>query len=166
MTDVGRYGRLNLEGTVLSKRKLQLLVQGGHVRGWNDPRLYTLIALKRRGIPPGAILSFVNSVGVTKANTSIETAKFEQDTRKYLETTVPRLMVVPDPIPVIVDSLPEDYLEMVDVDFPNDPNTEVRLLSLCHPRGSGHAVRPTKHTDRHSIVSQTTIHPQSLHRPQ
>lgn len=163
MTDPVRYGRLNLEGTVLSKRKLQQLVQGGHVRGWNDPRLYTLIALKRRGVPPGAILSFVNGVGVTKANTSIETAKFEQDTRKYLETTVPRLMVIPDPIPVIIDSLPEDYLEMVEVDFPNDPNTEVRLPSNRHRPAQVISCQVHDTLIKYVTVPQTTIHTQSLH---
>lgn len=59
------YGRLNLQGTVLSKRKIEKLVKEGHVRDWDDPRLYTLIALKRRGIPPGAILNFVNELGVS-----------------------------------------------------------------------------------------------------
>lgn len=89
--------------------------------GWDDPRLYTLIALRRRGVPPGAILSFVNELGVTKATTNIETKRFEQSVRRYLETTVPRLMLVLEPILVIIDNLPEDYVEMVEMPFSKDP---------------------------------------------
>jgi len=91
------------------------------VSGWDDPRLYTLIALRRRGVPPGAILSFVNELGVTKATTNIETKRFEQSVRRYLETTVPRLMLVLEPILVIIDNLPEDYVEMVEMPFSKDP---------------------------------------------
>ncbi|MCJ1361137.1 hypothetical protein MMC16_000234 [Acarospora aff. strigata] len=116
-----RYGRLNISGTVLSKRKIIELVTGKYVSGWDDPRLYTLIALRRRGVPPGAILSFVNELGVTKATTNIEIARFEQSVRRYLETTVPRLMLVLNPIPVIIDNLPDDYLEMLELPFSKDP---------------------------------------------
>ncbi|KAL4952918.1 tRNA synthetases class I, catalytic domain-containing protein [Aspergillus filifer] len=115
------YDRLNLAGTVLSKRKIADLIAHGHVRDWDDSRLYTLIALKRRGILPGAILSFVNGLGVSKATTTIEVKQFEQSVRHYLERTVPRLMIVLDPIPVIIDNLPEDHLEMVEVPFSKDP---------------------------------------------
>ncbi|EXJ78397.1 glutaminyl-tRNA synthetase [Capronia coronata CBS 617.96] len=105
------YGRLNVTGTVLSKRKIKKLVDDGIVSGWDDPRLYTLVALRRRGIPPGAILSFVNELGVTTAKTNIQIARFEQSVRKYLESTVPRLMLVLDPVPVIIDDLPDDHYE-------------------------------------------------------
>ena len=116
------YGRLNLTGTVLSKRKLNALVTGCYVRGWDDPRLYTLIALRRRGIPPGAILSFVNELGVTKNVTNIEINRFEQTLRSYLEFSVPRLMMVLDPIEVVIDDLPDDHLEMIEQPFaPKDP---------------------------------------------
>jgi glutaminyl-tRNA synthetase len=74
----------------MSKRALRKLVEGGIVRGWDDPRLYTLIAIKRRGIPPGALLAFINELGVTTARTIIPIARFEQTVRKYLESTVPR----------------------------------------------------------------------------
>lgn len=92
------------------------------VRDWNDPRLYTLIALRRRGIPPGAILSFVNELGVTTAVTSIQTARLDQTVRRYLETTVPRLMVVLDPVKVVIDNLPDDYIENVELPFGKDPS--------------------------------------------
>ncbi|KAL8687585.1 MAG: hypothetical protein Q9218_006289 [Villophora microphyllina] len=116
------YGRLNLTGTVLSKRKLLKLVEEKYVRGWDDPRLYTLIALRRRGIPPGAILAFVNELGVSTALTNIQIVRFEQSVRKYLEQTVPRLMLVLDPISVIIDNLPDDYVEDIELPFsPKDP---------------------------------------------
>ena len=97
--------------------------------GWNDPRLYTLIALRRRGIPPGAILSFVNELGVTKAKSNIEVVRFEQSVRRYLEYTVPRLMLVLDPVPVVLDNLPDDHLEMCEVPFSKDPAFGVSITT-------------------------------------
>lgn len=117
------YGRLNLTGTVMSKRKLNQLVKEGYVRGWDDPRLYTLISLRRRGIPPGAVLSFINELGVTKNLINIEIVRFEQAIRSYLEFSVPRLMMVLDPILVVIDDLPDDYVEMIEQPFsPKDPS--------------------------------------------
>ena len=116
-----RYGRLSVSGTVLSKRKITKLVNEGHVRSWDDPRLYTLPALRRRGVPPGAILAFVNELGVTKATTVIEIKRFETSVRRYLEATVPRLMLVLDPIKVVIDSLPDDHMEMLEMPYSKDP---------------------------------------------
>ncbi|KAJ6020951.1 hypothetical protein N7540_006455 [Penicillium herquei] len=115
------YGRLNLTGTVLSKRKIIKLVNDGYVRDWDDPRLYTLIALRRRGIPPGAILNFVNDLGVTKSGSNVQTAKFEFSVRQFLETTVPRLMVVTEPLKIIIDDLPDDHEELLEMPFSKDP---------------------------------------------
>ncbi|ODH49994.1 glutamine-tRNA ligase [Paracoccidioides brasiliensis] len=115
------YGRLNVTGTILSKRDIMKLIDGGHVGGYDDPRLFTLVGLRRRGVPPGAILSFVNELGVTKAKTNIQAHRFEQSVRRYLETTVPRLMVVMKPLKVVIDDLPEDYLEMVELPYSKDP---------------------------------------------
>ncbi|KAM3086294.1 Glutaminyl-tRNA synthetase [Clarireedia jacksonii] len=106
------YGRLSITGTVLSKRKLKKLVDEKYVRGWNDPRLYTLIGIKRRGVPPGAILEFINELGVTTAPTNIQLARFDQTVRKYLELTVPRLMMVLDPVPVVIEDAEEMDLEI------------------------------------------------------
>lgn len=111
------YGRLNLTGTIMSKRKIARLVKEGKVLDWDDPRLYTLVALRRRGVPPGAILSFVNELGVTTARSNIQTVRFESSIRKYLELTVPRIMVVVDPIQVVIENLPEDYEEVVENAF-------------------------------------------------
>jgi glutaminyl-tRNA synthetase len=106
------YGRLNITGTVLSKRKIAKLVNEKYVRGWDDPRLFTLIAIKRRGVPPGAILEFVNELGVTTNPTNIQLARFDQTVRKYLEVTVPRLMLVLDPIPVVIEDAEEVELDI------------------------------------------------------
>lgn len=111
-----------MSGTILSKRKIIALIENGHVHDWDDPRLYTLIALRRRGVPPGALLSFVKELGVTKAASTIDVKRFEQVVRRYLETTVPRLMLVLDPIPVIIENLPDDYIEMVELPFSKDPS--------------------------------------------
>ncbi|OAX80348.1 glutamine-tRNA ligase [Emergomyces africanus] len=115
------YGRLNVTGTILSKRDIVKLIDGGHVGGYDDPRLYTLVGLRRRGVPPGAILSFVNELGVTKAKTNIQVHRFEQSVRRYLETAVPRLMVVMEPLKVVIDDLPEDHVEMVELPYSKDP---------------------------------------------
>ena len=111
------YGRLNITGTIMSKRKIKQLVDEQYVSGWDDPRLYTLVALRRRGIPPGAILSFVNELGVTTGKTNIQIVRFEQTVRKYLEQTVPRLMLVLDPIPIMITDLPPTHLEELSNDF-------------------------------------------------
>ncbi|PLW46493.1 hypothetical protein PCASD_06299 [Puccinia coronata f. sp. avenae] len=108
------YGRLNLEGTVMSKRKIMKLVKEGHVEGWDDPRLYTLIALRRRGVPPEAILKFVNSLGVATAVSNIAIHRFEQTVRQHLELTTPRLMMVLQPIKVTIENLPEEHLEFIE----------------------------------------------------
>ncbi|KAI0772040.1 glutaminyl-tRNA synthetase [Trametes elegans] len=104
------YGRLNLTGTIMSKRKILQLVKEGHVRDWDDPRLYTLIALRRRGVPPGAILSFVSSLGVSTSATNIQAVRFEQTIRQYLEGSVSRLLMVLRPLKVIIENLQEDFL--------------------------------------------------------
>ncbi|KAF2456275.1 tRNA synthetases class I, catalytic domain-containing protein [Lineolata rhizophorae] len=143
------YGRLNVAGTILSKRRIQMLVDGTTVevkgpdgstttktipptvRGWDDPRLYTLVAIRRRGVPAEALLNFVRELGVTDALTNIQITRFEATVRKYLERSVPRLMLVLDPIPVVIEDLPEDYDEELAVPFdPKKPDGESRLVPL------------------------------------
>ncbi|CCM05577.1 uncharacterized protein FIBRA_07804 [Fibroporia radiculosa] len=104
------YGRLNVTGTITSKRKILQLVKEKHVLDWDDPRLYTVIALRRRGVPPGAILSFVSALGVSTATTQIQAVRFEQTVRQYLENTAPRLLMVMRPLKVTIENLPEDYV--------------------------------------------------------
>lgn len=113
------YGRLNLTGTVLSKRKIAKLVDEKYVRGWDDPRLYTLEGIKRRGVPPGAILSFINTLGVTTSTTNIQIVRFESAVRNYLDQTTPRLMMVLNPIEVVIDNLADDY--ELEIEIPYKP---------------------------------------------
>lgn len=108
------YGRLDLEGTFLSKRKIAKLVDSGLVSGWDDPRLYTLIALRRRGVPPGAILSFVNGLGVTTTTSQIAMHRYEHAVRSYLEMKTPRLMLVLKPVKVTLVNVPDDFEEKIE----------------------------------------------------
>ncbi|GJJ07401.1 hypothetical protein Clacol_001603 [Clathrus columnatus] len=108
------YGRLNMQGTITSKRKILSLVRDGYVTGWDDPRLFTLVALRRRGIPPGAILSFVESLGVSTADAVVETVRFDQSVRQYLENTVPRLLVVLRPLKVTLTNVPDGFVMFID----------------------------------------------------
>jgi glutaminyl-tRNA synthetase len=118
------YGRLNLTGTVLSKRKIAKLVNENFVRGWDDPRLFTLDAIKRRGVPPGAILSFINTLGVTTNVTNIQAIRFDSAVRQYLDQTTPRLMMVLDPVEIVVDNVPEDYEEVIEIPYKPGPGGE------------------------------------------
>lgn len=177
------YGRLNVEGTILSKRRIEKLVNGfmagedkkrktgddddvadgvaaieleeegdtetapskapasstaGRkippvVRDWDDPRLFTLVALRRRGVPPGALKKFVLDQGVTKANSNTMTHNLDATIRAYLERTVPRLMLVLDPIPVIIENLPVDYVEEREVPFdPKDKEKGTHKVPFTH----------------------------------
>lgn len=122
------YGRLNLNGTIMSKRDIRSLIEKGIVRGWDDPRLYTLKAIRRRGVPPGALLDLIYELGVSTAMAFTDVKRFEQSIRRYLETTVPRLMMVLDPIPVIIEDAEEQDLE---VPFsPKDPEMGSRQIRL------------------------------------
>ncbi|WRT66190.1 glutamine-tRNA ligase [Kwoniella shivajii] len=109
------FARLNLQGTFLSKRKIAKLVQKKLVKDWDDPRLYTIIALRRRGIPPGALLSFVSELGVTTSESVTEIKKFESTIRSYLEESAPRLMMVLNPIKLVIENVPDDYRVPVQV---------------------------------------------------
>ena len=108
------YGRLSIEGAVMSKRKMLKLVSGGYVDGWDDPRMYTLIGLRRRGVPPGAILSFVNQLGVTTNNSTIQINRFDQSMRQYLEMNTPRLMMVVKPLKIVIENLDDDFYLPID----------------------------------------------------
>ncbi|GJN91074.1 hypothetical protein Rhopal_004089-T1 [Rhodotorula paludigena] len=117
------YGRLTLEGAITSKRKLLKLVKEGHVDGWDDPRLYTLVALKRRGVPPAAVISFVSNLGVSTQGSLVQLSRFEQTVRSHLEMTTPRLNLVLRPIRVTLTNLPSDFSLTVDKPLhPKDPS--------------------------------------------
>jgi glutaminyl-tRNA synthetase len=108
------FGRLNMQGTVTSKRKILALVKEGHVQGWDDPRLFTLVALRRRGVPPGAITTFVGTLGVSSSMSTVEVSRFDQAIRQHLENMAPRLLMVLRPLKVTIENLPEDYTLLVE----------------------------------------------------
>ncbi|KAF8925323.1 hypothetical protein BGZ58_000909 [Dissophora ornata] len=117
------YGRLNITNTILSKRKIAELVKKDYVFDWDDPRLFTLPAIRRRGVPPEAINNFVHTLGVTKSDTVIEVTKLDAFIRDYLNETAPRLMGVFNPIKVVIENLPESHEEMLTVqNKPRDPS--------------------------------------------
>ncbi|CAG8596186.1 10373_t:CDS:2 [Diversispora eburnea] len=116
------YNRLNIKNTIMSKRKIAKLVNDDYVKGWDDPRLYTLPALRRRGVPPEAINGFVQDLGVTTSNSTIQVSRFEKYVRDYLDLHVPRLMIIVNPIKIVLENLPNDYFEEFVVPFkPKDP---------------------------------------------
>uniref|UniRef100_A0A671WXF8 Glutamine--tRNA ligase n=1 Tax=Sparus aurata TaxID=8175 RepID=A0A671WXF8_SPAAU len=113
------YGRLNLTYTVVSKRKIIKLVETGVVRDWDDPRLFTLTALRRRGFPPEAINNFCARVGVTVSQTTTEPHLLESCVRDVLNDSAPRAMAVLEPLKCTITNLPENSKSDVRVpDFP------------------------------------------------
>ncbi|CAH2312769.1 glutamine--tRNA ligase [Pelobates cultripes] len=116
------YGRLNLHYTVVSKRKIIKLVETGAVRDWDDPRLFTLTALRRRGFPPEAINNFCARVGVTVAQTTMEPHLLEACVREVLNETAPRVMAVLEPLKVTITNFPAN--KAIDVSVPNFPADE------------------------------------------
>ncbi|XP_026506225.1 glutamine--tRNA ligase [Terrapene carolina triunguis] len=115
------YGRLNLLYTVVSKRKIIRLVEAGAVRDWDDPRLFTLTALRRRGFPPEAINNFCARVGVTVAQTTMEPHLLEACVREVLNERAPRAMAVLEPLRVTITNFPtQKALEVLVPNFPAD----------------------------------------------
>ncbi len=116
------FDRLSLTYTMMSKRKLRQLVEEGHVRGWDDPRMPTLSGLRRRGYTPEAIRNFVAAVGVSRTNGSIELAMLEHFLREDLNKHALRVMAVLRPLKVVIDNYPEGQVEQMDaVNNPEDP---------------------------------------------
>ncbi|MFH1764223.1 MAG: glutamine--tRNA ligase/YqeY domain fusion protein, partial [Gemmatimonadota bacterium] len=100
------FARLNLDYTVVSKRKLLRLVNEGHVEGWDDPRMPTIAGLRRRGVTPQAVRTFAEMVGVAKADNRVDLGKLEYATRDHLNRTVPRVMGVLRPLKVVITNYP------------------------------------------------------------
>jgi glutaminyl-tRNA synthetase len=123
------FARLNLTYTVLSKRVLTELVRGGHVRGWDDPRMPTLAGLRRRGVPPAAIRDFVKRIGVAKANSIVDMALLEFSIREVLNKTAARRMAVLKPLKVVIESWPEGKTEELEAaNHPDDPTMGTRKV--------------------------------------
>ena len=116
------FARLNLSHTVLSKRRLIQLVEDGHVKGWDDPRMPTLAGLRRRGVPPAAIRDFARRIGVAKADNLVEVAMLEHCIRERLNRAAERRMAVLRPLKVAIENYPEGRTEQLDaINNPNDP---------------------------------------------
>jgi glutaminyl-tRNA synthetase len=113
------FARLNLSYTVMSKRRLLVLVKEGHVNGWDDPRMPTLSGLRRRGNPPNAIRKFCDRIGVAKVNSVVDIALLEHCVREELNMTARRVMVVLKPLRLIIDNYPEDMTEELEAE--NNP---------------------------------------------
>jgi len=125
------FARLNLTYTVLSKRVLTELVRGGHVTGWDDPRMPTLAGFRRRGVPPEAIRDFIKRVGVSKSNSTVDVGMFEFSVREALNKTSLRRMAVLRPLKVVIENYPEGQVEELDaVNHPDDPTAGSRKIKF------------------------------------
>ncbi|HOL73096.1 MAG TPA: glutamine--tRNA ligase, partial [Bryobacteraceae bacterium] len=123
------FARLNMTHTVLSKRKLLMLVQNGHVSGWDDPRMPTISGMRRRGYTPEAIRNFAERIGVSKTNSVIEFSLLEHFVREDLNRTAPRVMAVLRPLKVVIDNYPDDLVEEMEaVNNPEDPSMGTRQV--------------------------------------
>ncbi|CAB4027783.1 glutamine--tRNA ligase, partial [Paramuricea clavata] len=116
------YGRLNMNYSVVSKRKIAKLIHEGIVKDWDDPRLFTLTALRRRGFPPEAVNAFCSKVGVTMAQVTIDPEMLESCVRDVLNNTAVRVMAVFDPIKVTITNFPSD--KPIQITVPNIPHDE------------------------------------------
>ena len=123
------FARMNLEYTVLSKRKLIELVDDGHVDGWDDPRMPTLSGLRRRGFTPGSIREFCELIGLTKSDTYIDAGVLEHVIRNELGAAAARRMAVLRPLKVVIDNYPDDKEEWLDAaNHPQDPAMGTRRV--------------------------------------
>src|SRR5881227_2391264 len=123
------FARLNLSYTVLSKRVLTELVRGGHVNGWDDPRMPTLAGLRRRGVPAAAIRDFVKRIGVAKSNSVVDAGMLEFSIREHLNKTAPRRMAVLRPLKIVIENYPEGKTEELDAaNHPDDPAAGTRRI--------------------------------------
>ena len=126
------FARLNLTYTVLSKRKLLLLVQEGHVKGWDDPRMPTLSGLRRRGFTPEAIRNFCERIGVAKRDSVVDVALLEHAVRDDLNRRAPRVMSVLKPLAVVIENYPEGLVEEFEVQVnPEDPGAGTRKVPFA-----------------------------------
>jgi len=124
------FARLSLDYTVLSKRKLIRLVEGGFVHGWNDPRMPTISGLRRRGVAPEAIREFANRIGVAKANSRVDPGPFDAAVRDDLNYRAPRVLAVLRPLRIVLTNYPDGKVEHLEAPYwPHDvPNQGSRSV--------------------------------------
>jgi len=126
------FARLNIAYTVLSKRALTQLVHEGRVAGWDDPRMPTLAALRRRGVPPAALRDFVRRGGVTKANSVADFASLEFSVRELLNKSAPRRMAVLRPLKLVIENYPEGKTETLEaINNPEDASAGTRPVTFA-----------------------------------
>jgi len=126
------FARLNLSFTVMSKRVLRRLVEAGSVGGWDDPRMPTLSAMRRRGYPPAAIRRFAEGVGIAKRENTIQLEKLEHAVREELNRTSPRVMGVLRPLRVVIENYPEEQVEELEaVNNPEDESAGKRAVPFA-----------------------------------
>jgi glutaminyl-tRNA synthetase len=124
--------RLNLEYTVMSKRKLHTLVEEKLVNGWDDPRMPTIAAFRRRGYTPGSLREFTKRIGVTKMDNTVEMGVLEACIREDLNDNAPRAMVVLDPIKLVIENYPEGQVEELNVkNHPSDDEQGTRIVPFA-----------------------------------
>ncbi|MES9966407.1 MAG: glutamine--tRNA ligase/YqeY domain fusion protein [Sedimenticola sp.] len=125
------FSRLNLQYTVVSKRKLTQLVDEGHVAGWDDPRMPTIAGLRRRGYTPSSIRTFCDRIGVTKSDNSVEMGMLEACIREDLDANAPRAMAVLHPLKVVIENYPEGEVEQLTAaNHPKDESKGTRTVPL------------------------------------
>jgi glutaminyl-tRNA synthetase len=123
------FARLNLTYTIMSKRKLLQLVEGGFVSGWDDPRMPTISGMRRRGYSPQAIHNFCGRIGVNKFNSTVDIALLEHCLREDLNKYSPRVMAVLKPLKVVITNYPEGRVEQLDaINNPEDPAAGARKI--------------------------------------
>jgi glutaminyl-tRNA synthetase len=123
------FARLNVTYTILSKRFLKQLVEGGYVRGWDDPRMPTLCGMRRRGYPAISIRNFIDQVGVAKNENLIDIGLLEFNVRDILNKSAPRVLAVLNPVKVIITNYPEGKVEELEaINNPEDPSAGTRAL--------------------------------------
>ena len=123
------FARLNLSYTVLSKRRLNLLVKENHVDGWDDPRMPTIAGFRRRGYTPESIRAFCDRIGVAKRDSLVDVALLEHAIREDLNRHAPRRMAVLDPIRVVIENYPEGQVEEMEaINNPEDPSAGSRKV--------------------------------------
>lgn len=123
------FARLNLTYTLLSKRVLTELVRGGHVSGWDDPRMPTIAGVRRRGVPAEALREFIRRIGVAKSNSVVDLGMLEFCIREVLNRTTPRRLAVLRPLKVVIENYPEGESEELEaINHPDDPSAGTRPI--------------------------------------
>lgn len=125
------FARLNIDRTIMSKRYLKKLVDSGDVEGWDDPRMPTIVGLKRRGYTASALAEFCERIGVSKANSQVETGQLESCIREELNMCAERAMAVIEPLELVITNRPNDYSEELEFEInPNQPERGTRKITI------------------------------------